>query len=47
VSLNNLAAVYHTAGRLREAEPLYRKALVIGERIPESLEVAATLSNLA
>ena len=32
LSLNELAALYHTTGRLREAEPLYRRALAIWER---------------
>jgi len=46
LSLNNLAALYHATGRLREAEPLYRRALVIWEKDSERLEVASVLSNL-
>jgi tetratricopeptide (TPR) repeat protein len=37
LSLNELAALYHATGRLREAEPLYRRALAIWERLPEPL----------
>jgi tetratricopeptide (TPR) repeat protein len=32
LSLNNLALVYHTQGRYAEAEPLFKQALMIGEK---------------
>jgi Flp pilus assembly protein TadD len=31
-SLNDLAMMYHSLGRLTEAEPLYRKAIAIDEK---------------
>ncbi len=47
LSLNKLAILYHATGQLSEAEPLYRKALAVWEKLPERLQVAAVLSNLA
>jgi tetratricopeptide (TPR) repeat protein len=47
LSLNGLAALYHATGRLREAEPLYRRSLAIWERLSERLEGATLLNNLA
>lgn len=46
---NDLASVLHALGRLREAEPLYRKALSIDERDGDSdpVNAAVTLENLA
>src|SRR5262249_26970051 len=46
-SLNELAAWYHATGRLSEAEPLYRRALTIWEKMSEHQEVAILLNNLA
>ena len=37
VSLNGLAGLYHSRGRLSEAEPLYRRALAIWEKLPERM----------
>src|SRR5688572_33236424 len=34
-SLSNLATLYHTTARLSEAEPLYRRALLIWERLSD------------
>jgi len=46
-SLNNLAALHDARGDYEGAEPLYRLALQIRERIdPEGLETAAVLNNL-
>ncbi len=47
ISLNELAVLYHLRGRLDAAEPLYRRALGIWEKLPERLETATALSNLA
>ena len=47
VTLNELAVLYHARGRLSEAEPLYRRALAIWEKLPERMELATLLSNLA
>ena len=48
-SLDLLAGLYHSQGRYSEAEPLYLKALKIGElQIPENKSsVASSLNNLA
>ena len=48
MSLNNLAALYRAQGRYAEAEPLYKRALAIGEKTlgPEHPEVATSLKNL-
>ncbi len=46
-TLNELAALYHSRGRLDDAEPLYRRALDIWEKFPDRLELATALSNLA
>ena len=46
ISLNDLATLYHLRGRLRDAEPLYRSALDIWERLPKRPELATVLSNL-
>jgi tetratricopeptide (TPR) repeat protein len=47
--LNNLAILLETTNRPSEAEPLYRRALAIGEASydPNHPEVAAVLNNLA
>ncbi len=47
VTLNELAVLHHAGGRLSEAEPLYRRALAIWEKLPERIELATLLSNLA
>ena len=47
ITLNKLAGLYHARGRLSEAEPLYRRALAIWEKLPERMELASTLNNLA
>src|SRR5262245_51595600 len=45
--LNELAVLYHDTGRLSEAEPPYRRALIIWERVSEPQQVAVLLNNLA
>lgn len=49
LSLNNLAAVYHTEGKYTMAEPLYARSLAIKTRIhgEEHPEVALNEHNLA
>ncbi len=49
VSLNNVAAVYHTMGKYTMAEPLYKRALDIRRRVQGEThtEVAVNLHNLA
>jgi tetratricopeptide (TPR) repeat protein len=48
-SLNNLALLYQSQGRHAEAEPLYKRALVITEKAlgPDHPRVGTTLNNLA
>ncbi len=48
-SLNNLAGLYRAQGKYAEAEPLYKRALAIGEKTlgPEHPHVAMTLENYA
>ena len=48
-SLNNLAALYRSQGKLSEAEPLYQQALAMRQRLFEGdhPDVASSLSNLA
>jgi hypothetical protein len=48
-SLNNLGMIYGSTGRDTEAEPLYRRALAILEKLDglDSAEVAPELNNLA
>jgi tetratricopeptide (TPR) repeat protein len=48
-SLNNLAELYRVQGRYAEAEPLYRRTLVILEKSvgPEHQRVGIALNNLA
>ena len=48
-SLNNLAALYQAQGRDAEAEPLYKHALAIDEKIlgPDHPNFARDLNNLA
>ena len=48
-SLNNLAELLRATGRYGEAEPLYRRALVIREQAlgPAHPDVASSLNNLA
>ena len=49
LSLNNLAAIYHTQGKYTMAEPLYQRSLAIKERThgEEHPEVALNVHNLA
>ena len=49
LSLNNLAVLYDSQGKLTEAEPLYRRALEIRERVlgPDHPDTALSLNNLA
>lgn len=49
LSLNNLAAVYHTQGKYQMAEPLYNRSLEIKTRLygEEHPEVALNIHNLA
>src|SRR5271166_6170358 len=49
VNLNNLAANYHQQGRLADAEPPYRRALALKEKLlgANHPDVALTLNNLA
>jgi tetratricopeptide (TPR) repeat protein len=49
LSLNNLAAVYHTQGKYTMAEPLYTRSLDIKKRAlgEEHAEVALLVHNLA
>ncbi len=48
-SLNNLAILYADQGRYAEAEPLYKRALAIKEKVlgPEHVDFATTLDSLA
>lgn len=48
-SLNNLAGLYRTTGRLSKAEPLYARAVVIDTKVygPDHPDVATDLNNLA
>jgi tetratricopeptide (TPR) repeat protein/CHAT domain-containing protein len=48
-SLNNQAVLYQTQGRYADAEPLFRRALAIREKVlgPEHPHVATSLNNLA
>ena len=48
-SLINLAVRYHDKGAYDKAEPLYKRALEIREKVlgPEHLDTAASLNNLA
>ena len=48
-SLNNLAWLYDTQGKYAEAQPLYNRALAIGEKAlgPEHPHVAVSLENYA
>jgi tetratricopeptide (TPR) repeat protein len=48
-SLNNLAFIYHVQGRYADAEPLYRRALVIVEKVlgPHHPNVATAMENYA
>ena len=48
-SLNNLAAAYAAQEKYAEAEPLYRRALAILEKVrgPDHPDVATALSNYA
>ena len=47
--LNNLAELYREQGKYEEAEPLYRRAIAIGEKVlgPEHPRLAIWLNNLA
>ncbi len=49
INLNNLAALYNRTGRAAGAEPLYRRALEIKEKLLGAAhpDVAVTLNNLA
>jgi tetratricopeptide (TPR) repeat protein len=48
-SLNMLGAYYYDAGKLAEAEPLYRAALAMAEQADNAnpLDIAVCLANLA
>ena len=48
-SLNNLAELYRATGRYAQAEPLYERAIAIGEKAlgPEHPDLATRLNNLA
>ena len=48
-ALNNLAELYRRQGKYVEAEPLYKRALVIREKAlgPNHPDVAQSLNNLA
>lgn len=48
-SFNNLAALYRAQGKYAEAEPLYKRALAIREKVlgPEHPAVATSLENYA
>ncbi len=48
-SLNNLAVLYRAQGKYAEAEPLYKRALIIRQLAlgPDHPDVAASLNNLA
>ena len=46
-ALNNLADLYNAQGRHADAEPLYKRALAIGEALPRSPRCGAVLNNLA
>jgi tetratricopeptide (TPR) repeat protein len=49
ISLSSLAEVYSNQGRFEEAEPLYKRALDIHEKLldPDDLRLAKTRNNLA
>jgi tetratricopeptide (TPR) repeat protein len=49
LSLNNLAALYHSQGKYTEAEPLFKQALAIREQRlgPQHPDTAQSLNNLA
>jgi tetratricopeptide (TPR) repeat protein len=48
-ALNNLGLLYYAQGRYQEAEPLYRRALALREKVlgPDHPDVATSLNNLA
>ncbi len=48
-SFNDLGMLYHALGRLTEAEPLYRRAIAIDEKLgrQDDENFAVTLENLA
>jgi tetratricopeptide (TPR) repeat protein len=46
-SLNNLAELYQAQGRYDEAEPMFKRALTIGEKTLGHPDVATSLNNLA
>ena len=48
-SYNNLAMVYYSQGRYKEAEELYKKALLIREKVlgEEHPDTATSYNNLA
>lgn len=49
LTLNNMAAIYHSQGKYAMAEPLYQRSLEIKKRVlgEDHLEVATCLYNLA
>jgi tetratricopeptide (TPR) repeat protein len=49
ISLNNLAELYRAQGKYSEAEPLYKRALVIWEKVlgPDHPHIATVLENMA
>ena len=48
-ALNNLAALYDSQGKYTQAEPLYKRSLMIAEKAlgPDHPDVALSLENLA
>ena len=48
-ALNNLAELYRIQGRYAEAEALYKRALILGEKVlgPDHPDVGTYLSNFA
>jgi tetratricopeptide (TPR) repeat protein len=49
VSLNNLAGVYYAQGQYEEAEPLFKRAQAIRERVlgPNHPDLATSLETLS
>jgi len=49
MTLNNMAAIYHSQGKYAMAEPMYQRSLEIKKRVlgPEHLDVATCYHNLA
>jgi tetratricopeptide (TPR) repeat protein len=47
LTLNKLAGLYHSEDGSVKPNSLYRRALAIWEKLPERMELASTLNNLA